>query len=266
MLRFSGTELRILQYLYERSEADKTRPYLTEIARDLGTTKAMISNNINKLEKKGLIESEKKGPLKFYKISEMGKALTWGLLNPDALADLYEEEETVRSIGARSPLLLDFVGDIQSLWDMEAKLLEKVGRENRVPTDWSKGISKIRKEKSRLDKKFQSTKDEMRREMGRVEIPYIAGFTSIESLEDLELIASFEEESKFSKEATSVFDRIASIKKGRDDLELTIEGLKSLHKNSLMEKKEFAELKARYERKLKIINEFLENVKKLIKS
>ena len=129
MLRFSRTPLEILQYLYERIEKHESKPYLTEMAKELGTTKAVMSDNVRNLERSNLVESEKKGPLKFYKLSAKGEALAWALLNPDALADLYKMEETERGREVKVPLTGE--ADLSSadrLWALEEKVIHSGGK------------------------------------------------------------------------------------------------------------------------------------------
>lgn len=91
-------EARILKYLYSlerRGELEKA--YKREIARNIGVSERATYTYIQTLINKGYIElSREQGIQRFYKLTDVGRALAWALLNPDELATLSGKEEIAK--------------------------------------------------------------------------------------------------------------------------------------------------------------------------
>ena len=67
MMPITKTEAEIINYLYKNRE--KT-PYVAEIMRELKIPKSTAYRSLNSLEKKGIVEKELRGRMKFYKLTE----------------------------------------------------------------------------------------------------------------------------------------------------------------------------------------------------
>lgn len=256
MLRFNRTELRILRYLYEKTERGEPKPYLTEMARELQTTKSVVSDNIKKLEKNNLLELEKKGPLKFYKLSEKGEAIAWAFLNPDALVDLYGKEETARSIGVESPLLRNILTEISSIDTKKQEMDVLLRKKSLGNSEYSRLISKLQRDEARLRDKFDELKPELDKAIGSMEIPH-TGFARLRSFEDVLTVASVLKTTEFERDLNSLYNRIQNLK-------ISLEGLEESYKKELIDKNEYIKRKSGYQMKLRTIVNFLDKVKELV--
>jgi DNA-binding MarR family transcriptional regulator len=261
MLRFNRTELRILEYLYEKNKKGEPRPYLTEMARDIGTTKAVVSDNIKKLRRDNLIESEKKGPLKFYKLSAKGEALAWALLNPDALADLYETEETAESIGVRLPKSLsDFYNEAQSLTVAEESLLREYAQGKITKLECSRRFFELKKIRDDLSKRFENSRGMFIKEIKAGGIPY-AAISRLESFEDLIFLLPLIMFSDLDRKIEG-FRKIAlTLRSELSNTKNAITGLQKMLENGILTKKELSERKSLYEEKMQRIQQLLDKIK-----
>lgn len=251
--------VKILFALYEHGDL-----YTEELARkaelSLRHTKRVLPNII----REKLIEQYQKKNKNYYKLTEKGEAIAWGLVNPDALVDLCEKEETARAVKVEAPLLSAFCEQILSLMNKEEEVLENVGKEKIISSKWNQQISEIRRGERRLDKEFERRKRDLQKEMGLVtEIPHLASFRGLESFEDLVAGVSYRKQEDFAEEVELSLNKISSLKETRDKLKLAIKGLKKLRKKELIDRDKYIERKSRYERELRIVEDFLEKVKDL---
>lgn len=67
MFPLTKTEANIINYLYKCTGRSL---YAAEIARDLNFSKATVYRNLDSLEKKGIVQKEIRGRMKFYKLSD----------------------------------------------------------------------------------------------------------------------------------------------------------------------------------------------------
>ena len=120
-------EARILKYLYLLETENLTeKAYKREIARNIGASERAVYTYLQRLRKKGYIElSGQKGVQRFYKLTDTGRALAWALLNPDALAALYKQEVTARSVGARQPSVEEMLSPVQFYLDLVESMLRE---------------------------------------------------------------------------------------------------------------------------------------------
>jgi DNA-binding PadR family transcriptional regulator len=108
---------RVLLLLYK-----KKKLYTTELAKqdEYSISWRHLHRILPSMVQEGLVKTELVRNKKYYSLTEKGEALAWALLNPDALADLYRKEETVRGIGIET--LRDFFNKTKALTTKEMSL------------------------------------------------------------------------------------------------------------------------------------------------
>lgn len=248
MFPLTETEADIINYLYKHMDRS---PYAAEIAKDLKISKATMYRNLDSLEMKGIVEKELKGRMKFYKLSGRWKEVA------EAAKLVTETDE--------APLLSIFHMKIRSLMNRELEILEQIGKEEIVSTKLNRQIVQSRQEESNLDKEFERRKTDIQREIGLVvEIPRIAAFRGLKSFEDLVTRVSYEEQQDFMEDVESLLKKISSLMETRDRMKLVIKGLEKLREKGLIDENKYKARKSEYDRKLRIIEDFLENVKDLL--
>jgi DNA-binding MarR family transcriptional regulator len=240
---------------------------VTEIARGLKTTKAMISTNIRRLEKKGLVELEKKGPLKFYRLSEKGEALTWALVdlyekNPDVLTALYEAEETARNIGVRVPPSLSvFFNQVESLTEAEENLLIQCAQVKANKSECSRRFLELRKMREDLSRKFEETRGSLIKEIQAGGVPY-AAFSRLESLDDLIFLQPLISFSNSERKIEELAKVVSDLRRELNNAKKAIAGLQKMRDEGIMTEEEFSDRKDLYEGKIQKIQQLLEKKEK----
>lgn len=85
---------KVLLLLYRKGKL-----YTTELAKqpEYSLSWRHLNRILPSMVQEGLVKVEMISNKKYYSLTEKGEALGWALLNPNALADLYEMEETTRA-------------------------------------------------------------------------------------------------------------------------------------------------------------------------
>jgi predicted transcriptional regulator len=216
-----------------------------------------------KMEQDGLVKSYFEGNRKYYELTLRGEVLALAMFNLDALVDLYKEEEIARAVRVEAPLLHDFFNSIRSLNARKAEIDKLYAQKKMNGSEYRRQMSEMVDIESALSKKFNRTKSELNREIGGVDVPFVAGFASLESFEDLLRLQSFDEEEELERKIKSLSDRFSSLKQQRETLKLLLKGLEEIHAKQLLDEKEYVRRKNRYVRKLKIIQKGLEKIREL---
>jgi predicted transcriptional regulator len=80
--------VKILLALYNEGEL-----YTEQLARKAGLSLRHTKRVLPVMVEEGIIEQYQQKNKNYYKLTDKGMALAWGLSNPDALADLYRKRK-----------------------------------------------------------------------------------------------------------------------------------------------------------------------------
>jgi DNA-binding PadR family transcriptional regulator len=258
-------EARILKCLY--SFEMKGRPetaYKREIARGVKVSERAAYTYLQTLTRKGLIEvSEQKGIQRFYKLTDKGRAMAWALLNPDALAALYETEETVRNIGVRLPQSLSgFYADVESLTEDEENLLIQCGSGKANKAECSRRFSELKKMRADLVRRFETSRGSLVKEIQAGGIPY-AAFSRLESFNDLVFLQSLISFSNLDRKVEELTKVVSDLRRELRGAGSAVAGLQRMRNEGIMAEKEFFDRKDLYEGKMRKIQQLLDKIKQV---
>jgi len=159
-----------------------------------------------------------------------------------------------------APLISEFLAKIQSLNIQKDEINKSLVTGEIDPNKYIQRLSEIKSTQNALQKRFEEIKSDLSEAMGRIEMPH-AGFTKLESFEDLLLLASLQEEMEFETKVESISNEILALKSEKESIQLSLKGLEEAYTKGVIDEREYVGRKSRQKRRLKRIDNYLNKLK-----